>query len=61
MEICLTDLAIDTNAEPYLSSKNRRSFVPSKQELIYEIQRRAIAFGLTGKLLPKADNWCNTK
>jgi hypothetical protein len=61
MGIGLTDLAIDTNAEPYLSSKNRRSFVPSKQELIYEIHRRAIAIGLTGKLLPKADNWYNTK
>jgi hypothetical protein len=52
---------IDTNEEPYLSSNNRCSFMPTAKKLTLEIQRRAVSFGMSGKLLPKPTNWVNSK
>jgi hypothetical protein len=53
--------SLDTNEEPYLSSNNRCSFIPTAKVLTKEIQRQAVSLGMMGKLLPKPTNWVKQK
>ena len=50
----------DVTVEPFLSSKQKRQFIPKKSELVKEVERRFDLKLDDGEKKPRAGNWSNT-